>query len=314
MSPDPNEVTRTVGDLLRGLATVIKGKDDVLRLLVSTLLAGGHALIEDAPGLGKTTLARTLASLIGGSRFKRIQFTPDLLPYDITGVDVYDPKSTDFLFRPGPIFADIVLADEINRSTPKVQSALLEVMAERQVTVGTTTHVLEGLFFVVGTQNPIEIEGTYPLPLAQVDRFMTRLRIGYPDEETEISVVRGDPSHRVMPNLDPVCTVEEILAAQEAAGRVHCDDKLVTAAVRACRATREHRGVEHGASPRGALMLVAAARAHALVAARDYCTDHDFLALAAPVVGHRLKMRDRRVDPERLASELVARELERLEL
>ena len=314
MSPDPNEVTRTIGALLRGLATVIKGKDEVLRLLVSTLLAGGHALIEDAPGLGKTTIARTLASLIGGSRFKRIQFTPDLLPYDITGVDVYDPKSTDFLFRPGPIFADIVLADEINRSTPKVQSALLEVMAERQVTVGTTTHVLDGLFFVIGTQNPIEIEGTYPLPLAQVDRFMTRLRVGYPDEETEIAVVRGDPSHRVMPNLEPVCTVEAILAAQAVAERVHCDDKLVTAAVRACRQTREHRGVEHGASPRGALMLVAAARGHAFLAGRDYCTDHDLLVFAAPVIGHRLKMRDRRVDPERLAHELVARELERLEL
>jgi MoxR-like ATPase len=314
MSPDQNEVTATVGDLLRGLATVIKGKDELLRLLVSTMLAGGHALIEDAPGLGKTTVARTLASLVGGARFKRIQFTPDLLPYDITGVDVFDPKTADFVFRPGPIFADIVLADEINRSTPKVQSALLEVMAERQVTVGTTTHLVDGLFFVIGTQNPIEIEGTYPLPLAQVDRFMTRLRIGFPDEETEIAIVRGDPSHRVMPNLQPVCTVEAILAAQAAAQRVHCDEKLITAAVRACRQTREHRGVEHGASPRGALMLVAAARAHALVAGRDFCTDHDFLSLAAAVVGHRLKLRDHRIDPQRLAHELVARELEGLGL
>jgi len=311
MGADPSE-TRAVRDLLDGLATVIKGKDHALRLLVATFLAGGHALIEDAPGLGKTTIARTLAALVGGSRFRRIQFTPDLLPYDITGVDVYDPATTEFVFRPGPVFADVVLADEINRSTPKVQSALLEVMAEKQVTIGTATHLLGEVFFVIGTQNPIEIEGTYPLPLAQVDRFMTRIRIGYPDEATELAIVRGDPSHRVMPTLTPVCTLDDIRTAQRRAATVHCDEALMNAAVRACRLTRDHHGVEHGASPRGALMLVAAARAHALVRGRDYCSDGDFLTLAPAVIGHRLKLRDHRLDPEQLSSELMAQELQRL--
>ncbi|MFW5688933.1 MAG: AAA family ATPase [Spirochaetota bacterium] len=312
MTPEPTEVRRTLTKLLDGLATVIKGKDAELRLLVATVLARGHALIEDPPGLGKTTVARTLAALIGGSRFRRIQFTPDLLPYDITGVDVFDPQTTEFVFRPGPIFADVVLADEINRSTPKVQSALLEVMAEGQVTVGTTTHRLGALFFVIGTQNPIEIEGTYPLPLAQVDRFMTRIHLGYPDEETEIAVVRGDPSHRVMPTLEPVCTLEELLIAQAAAEAIHCADELITAAVRICRATRDHHGVEYGASPRGALMLVAAARAYALLAGREYVSDEDLLLLAAPVLAHRIKLRDHRLDPDQLVRELVTQELARL--
>ncbi|MFP4113490.1 MAG: AAA family ATPase [Spirochaetota bacterium] len=318
MSPDPTEVGKTsavaatLENLLRGLRSVIKGKDEFLKLLVATFVAGGHALIEDAPGLGKTTVARTLAMLVGGARFKRIQFTPDLLPYDITGVDVFDPKTTEFVFRPGPIFADIVLADEINRSTPKVQSALLEVMAESQVTVGTSTHLLGPLFFVIATQNPIEIEGTYPLPVAQIDRFMTRLRLGYPDEQTELEIVRGDPSHRVMPGLQPVCTMEEVVAAHERAERVHCEEQLMAAAVRACRETRDHRGVEFGASPRGALMLVAASRAHALLCGRDYCSDTDFLALAPAVIAHRLKLRDHRISAETLARELMARELDRL--
>jgi MoxR-like ATPase len=311
MGSDPNAI-RTVRALLDGLAKVIQGKDEALRLLVTTLLAGGHALIEDAPGLGKTTVARTLAALIGGSRFRRIQFTPDLLPYDITGVDVFDPSTTEFVFRPGPVFANLVLADEINRSTPKVQSALLEVMAEGQVTIGTTTHILSEPFFVIGTQNPIEIEGTYPLPLAQIDRFMTRLRLGYPDEQTELAIVRGDPSHRVMPSLEPVCTLEEVREAQATAASVHCDDRLMGAAVRACRSTRDHHGVEYGSSPRGALMLVAAARARALVCEREYCSDDDFLALAPAVIGHRLKLRDHRLDPERVAGELMAQELQRL--
>ena len=313
MSPEPGEATRTLKNLLDGLGTVIKGKEGVLRLLVATMVARGHALIEDAPGLGKTTLARTLAALIDSSRFRRIQFTPDLMPYDITGVDVYDPQRTEFVFRPGPIFANVVLADEINRSTPKVQSALLEVMAEGQVTVGNATHVLGALFFVIGTQNPIEIEGTYPLPLAQVDRFMTRLRLGYPDEETELAIVRGDPSHRVMPSLRPVCTMDELLLAQASAEAVHCADELTSAAVRVCRESREHPGVEYGASPRGALMLVAAARAHALVAERDYCTDDDFLLLAPVVLAHRLKLRDHRLDAEELTRELMVQELEKLD-
>ena len=186
--------------LIEGLETVIRGKTEVLEQLVTGILAGGHVLIEDVPGLGKTTLAKTVARLVSRSRkgssvvFRRIQFTPDLLPYDITGVDVFDPGTRTFVFTPGPVFANVLLADEINRTTPKVQSALLEVMAEGQVTVGNHTYRMDPFFFVIATQNPVEMEGVYPLPLAQIDRFLMKLHIGYPDTEVEVGIVRDDPA------------------------------------------------------------------------------------------------------------------------
>jgi MoxR-like ATPase len=303
---------RMMRDVIDGLERILRGKRSAVELLVVALVTGGHVLIEDLPGLGKTTLAKALAALIDGATFKRIQFTPDLLPYDITGVDVFDPERREFVFNPGPVFANIVLADEINRTTPKVQSALLEVMAEQQVTIGNRTHTLSPLFFVVGTQNPVEIEGTYPLPLAQVDRFLMKVGLGYPDEDVELDIVRDDPSHRVLPFAKPVVSVEQILAAREAAASVYCEEQLMRAAVAACRRTREQRSVQYGVSPRGSLMVVSAARTHALLAGRDYCTDDDLAAVGPAVLAHRLVVSDRRVDPVSVVSALLMEELEKL--
>ncbi|MGA2765078.1 MAG: AAA family ATPase, partial [Spirochaetia bacterium] len=222
--------------LIEGLQTVIRGKRTVLEYLVTCILAGGHLLIEDVPGLGKTTLAKTVARLVSRSRqgshviFRRIQFTPDLLPYDITGVDVFDPSTGKFVFSPGPVFSNVLLADEINRTTPKVQSALLEVMAEGQVTIGNKTHRLDPFFFVMATQNPVEMEGVYTLPIAQIDRFLMKLRVGYPALEVEVEIVRDDPSRTVMPEVQAVCGRDEILGAREAVGNVFCDEKLIRAA------------------------------------------------------------------------------------
>lgn len=289
----------TLQSLVDGLGKVIKGKGDFLTYLVTCLVAGGHVLIEDVPGLGKTTVAKTLARLISTEdrpiKFRRIQFTPDLLPYDITGVDLFDPDMRAFSFSPGPVFANIVLADEINRSSPKVQSALLEVMAENQVTVGNRTHHLEDLFFVIATQNPLEMEGTYSLPLAQLDRFMMRLSIGYPDEMTELTIIKEDPSHRILPEVEPVCTMEEIILARQEAKQVYCDERLMTAVVDLSRKTRDHGGVSLGISPRGCLMLIDASRSYALLQGRSYVIDQDLIDLAPLVLSHRIVLNDYRL-------------------
>jgi len=310
-APGAASATALAAALTDGLERVIRGKRDLLEHLVTGILAGGHVLIEDVPGLGKTTLAKTVARLIDGT-FHRIQFTPDLLPYDITGVDVFDPKTGGFAFAPGPVFANVILADEINRTTPKVQSALLEVMAENQVTVGARTYPMDPLFFVIATQNPVETEGVWRLPLAQVDRFLMKLRVGYPDLDTEMDIVREDPSARVMPEIRPVCGREGILEARRAVDGVFCDERLLRAAVGSCAATRGHQGVELGASPRGSLMLVRAARALALVRGRDYVIDQDLVELAPLVVAHRLRLKDARTDAGALAREIVLGELARI--
>ncbi len=305
--------------LIEGLEQVFRGKRDILKLLVSALFCGGHVLINDVPGLGKTTLAKTVAKLISkGGRslspvsFKRIQFTPDLLPYDITGVDIFDPESKRFEFSPGPVFANIVLADEINRTTPKVQSALLEVMAENQVTVGNKTYKMDSLFFVIATENPVEMEGTYPLPLAQLDRFLLRLEIGYPDEETEIGIVTDNPSQKILPRVKPVCSKSDILFVRENLDTIYCDPRLVRAAVGISIASRRHRAVELGVSPRGSLMLVNVARAFAVVNGRDYVVDQDIVELAPLVMAHRLKMRDLKYDPASLIRELALAEVSKI--
>jgi MoxR-like ATPase len=259
-----------------------------------------------------------VAKLVSRSRkgdaviFRRIQFTPDLLPYDITGVDVFDPGTRSFVFTPGPVFANVLLADEINRTTPKVQSALLEVMAEGQVTVGNTTYTMDPFFFVIATQNPVEMEGVYPLPLAQIDRFLMKLHIGYPDTEVEVGIVRDDPSARVMPEVRPVCGKQEILSARARVESVYCDEKLMRAAVGVSAATRAHPGVSLGASPRGSLMLVQAARAFALVRGREYVIDQDLIDLAPLVIAHRLRLKDTRTDAGELVREIVMSELSRL--
>ncbi|AEF83062.1 AAA family ATPase [Leadbettera azotonutricia] len=301
--------------LIDGVSRVIRGKREFLELLTAGILAGGHVLLEDNPGLGKTTVAKAIARLITGDEgrpllFKRIQFTPDLLPYDITGVDVFDPDSRSFRFVPGPVLANIVLADEINRTTPKVQSALLEVMAERQVTIGASTHKPPEPFFVIATQNPIESEGTFPLPAAQLDRFMLRLSLGYPDRESELSILEDNPSENVLNELEPVLSAADLLAAHKAAEAMFCHPSLKEAVADIVRDTRIHRGFTLGASPRAALHLLEAVKALALVKGRDFVSDEDLSALAVPVLAHRVKLRDPRAQAEKFIREICLARLE----
>jgi MoxR-like ATPase len=295
--------------LINGAAKIIRGKREFLELLTAAILAKGHGLIEDNPGLGKTTVAKTMAKLIAAEDgapllFKRIQFTPDLLPYDITGVDVFDPESRSFRFIPGPVLANIVLADEINRTTPKVQSALLEVMAERQVTIGSATHHPPLPFLVMATQNPIESEGTFPLPAAQLDRFMMRLSLGYPDREAELSILEENPSEYALNTLEPVISTADFLAAQKAVTEVFCHPDLKAAIADSIRDTRTHKAFLLGASPRAGLHFLEAAKALALVRGRDFVSDEDIAALAPPVLVHRLKLRDPRSQGTKLIREI----------
>jgi MoxR-like ATPase len=303
-SKTKEKACKLISSLIESMEKVIRGKHEVIELLLTCLISGGHVLIEDVPGLGKTTIAKTLAKLISKNKkgesvsFKRIQFTPDLLPYDITGVDIFDPEKKKFVFAKGPVFANIVLADEINRTTPKVQSALLEVMAEKQVTVGNRTYSMEPLFFVIATQNPIETAGTYPLPFAQIDRFIMKLKVGYPDENQEIDIVKENPSIKIMPNIKPVCGKEDILEIQNIADNIYCDEKLIKTAVSVVNMTRKHQGIELGASPRASIMLIKAAKAYALVKGREYVIDQDIIDLAPLIIAHRLKLKDINLDIE----------------
>lgn len=305
--------------LVRGAEEVVRGKRDFLEFLVATALAGGHVLIEDLPGLGKTTVAKTFARLISNTdgtplQFKRIQFTPDLLPYDITGVDVFEPDARAFRFVPGPVFTNILLADEINRSTPKVQSALLEVMAENQVTVGNRTHRIGDPFLVIATQNPVESEGTFPLPAAQLDRFMARLSLGYPDRGTELSILNDDPSVTVLPSIAPVIDLADFDAARKAASDNFCHPSIVEAITDIVRETRTHKGLSLGASPRAALHFLKAAKALALVRGRPFVSDEDLVAIGPSVLAHRLKLRDPRIKSDTLIRELVLARIDRINL
>jgi MoxR-like ATPase len=301
--------------LIEGASRVIRGKKEFLELLTAGILAGGHVLLEDNPGLGKTTVAKTFARLIaaddgGPLLFKRIQFTPDLLPYDITGVDVFDPETRSFRFLPGPVLANIVLADEINRTTPKVQSALLEVMGEHQVTIGAATHRPPEPFFVLATENPVESEGTFPLPAAQLDRFMLRLSLGYPDRETELSILEDNPSEKALNALEPVLGAADFLAARREAAEVFCHPALREAAADIVRDTRIHRAFTLGASPRAALHFLGAVKAAALVRGRGFVSDEDLAAMAVPVLAHRVRLRDPRARSEKLIREICLARLE----
>jgi MoxR-like ATPase len=273
--------------IANNVQTVLRGKPEVVRLAVCALLAEGHLLIEDVPGLGKTTLARSLARSIGGS-WNRIQFTPDLLPGDITGVQIYHQNVEKFEFHPGGIFANVVLADEINRGTPKTQSALLEVMSERTVTVDSIRHEVPRPFLVIATQNPIEMEGTYRLPEAQLDRFLMRIEVGYPDVQTEMMVIMGEVAGFGPDALSPVVSLPELYAAVQQVRKAHVEEAVVQYAAKLVAATRTHADLRYGASPRGSIALVRAAQALAATYSRGFVTPDDIKEVAVPVLGHRL--------------------------
>ena len=279
--------TERIEALQNAIERVIRGKPEAVRLAIVTLLAGGHLLVEDVPGVGKTTLAHALARALDCS-FQRIQFTSDLLPSDVIGLSVYDQPTGLFEWRPGPVFANVVLADEINRTTPKTQSALLEAMAERHVTVEGVTHQLPQPFLVVATQNPIEHHGTYPLPESQLDRFMLRLRIGYPGVEDEKLILRDREHSEPLDHMRPVMTGEDVLELQRAVSQVLVDDAIVDYLMRIVSATRDSEMLDLGASPRGTLSLFRAAQALALTEERSYCLPDDIKRLVIPVFAHRL--------------------------
>lgn len=287
--PIDRSAQRAVVDQARqALGTIILGKNEQISLALACLLARGHLLIEDLPGLGKTMLAQSLARVLGLS-FRRIQFTSDMLPADIIGVSVFRQESGEFEFQPGPVFAQLILADEVNRATPKAQSALLEAMEEHQVSVDGNTRELPTPFFVVATQNPGDQIGTFPLPESQLDRFLMRVEIGYPDEESERELIAGEDRRAMIKDIEPVAGADMLIALQRAAREVPVTDALVSYVQALVRHTRESADIEIGLSPRGAQALVAAARAHAFVENHSGVYPDDVQAVFASVAGHRLK-------------------------
>ncbi|MFL7792502.1 MAG: AAA family ATPase [Anaerolineae bacterium] len=282
-----SEVQVFAENVIENIEKVIVGKRAAVELIVVGLLGQGHVLIEDVPGVGKTMLARSLARSLG-CLFGRIQFTPDMLPSDVTGVSVFNQATREFEFRPGPVMTQIVLTDEINRATPKTQAALLEVMEERQVTVDGVTRVLPKPFMVLATQNPIEYEGTFPLPEAQLDRFLLRVRLGYPGIEDEVSVLDRQQFHHPIEDLEAVVSVEEVLQAQELIKNVYVSPAVKRYIVEIVEQTRQHSEVYLGASPRGSLTLYRAGQARAAMDGRDYMLPDDVKALAVAALGHRV--------------------------
>lgn len=273
--------------ILENIEKVMIGKREVAELSVVALLAGGHVLLEDVPGVGKTMMVRALAKSVG-AEFKRIQFTPDLLPSDVVGVSIYNPKTLEFEFRPGPIIGNIILADEINRTSPKTQSALLEGMEEASVTIDGNTLQISKPFFVMATQNPIEYEGTYPLPEAQLDRFLLKIKMGYPSREQELEVLRRQEKQAPIEQLQPVLTIEQLLALQQQVKEIHIEDSLKGYIVDLAAHTRDNAYVYLGVSPRASIALMKATRAYAFMQGRAYVTPDDIQYLAPFVFCHRL--------------------------
>ncbi len=273
--------------VLDRVGEVMVGKREVVDLALVALLCEGHILLEDVPGVGKTTLARSLARAIGGD-FRRIQCTPDLLPSDISGLTYFNQRVQEFQFRPGPIFGNVVLADEINRATPRTQSALLEAMEERTVTIENETIPLPRPFILIATENPIELEGTFPLPEAQLDRFFLKLRVGYPDEDDEAAILTRFQGENPLTDLRPVGDIADFPSLQADVRMIHVDDELRQYITRLVRATRGHESIALGASPRGSLALYRAAQAYAAIRGREYVTPEDIKALWAPILTHRL--------------------------
>ncbi|MCY4639944.1 MAG: MoxR family ATPase [Chloroflexi bacterium] len=280
-------MARAGGIVRQNVERVVVGAEETISLVLVALLTGGHVLIEDVPGTGKTTLAHAVARSLGAS-FSRIQFTPDLMPSDIVGINYYSQKSGEFEYRPGPLHANVVLADEINRATPRTQSALLEAMQEHTVTVDGDTRALPQPFVVMATQNPVELEGTFPLPEAQLDRFLLRLSIGYPDEDGELEILRRFRERSPLDTLVSVLDAAELRALAQQLPLIHVEDDVASYVARICRATREHESFELGASPRASLALFESARASAALEGRDFVRPDDVKRLAHPVLAHRL--------------------------
>jgi MoxR-like ATPase len=299
-----------LADLHRSIARVVKGKEDVIQLALTALLARGHLLIEDVPGVGKTTLAQALARSFQCS-FQRIQFTSDMLPSDVIGISVFNPVAQEFEFKPGPIFANIIVADEINRTTPKTQSSLLEAMNESQITVDNHTHPLPKPFLVLATQNPIEHHGTYPLPESQLDRFLMRIRMGYPSRASEKEIIRNHSAAGQPSQIAPVMDAAEVVAMQEGVSQVKVDESLLDYALEIVDRTRQTEQLSLGVSPRGAVMLHRAAQARAFLEGRDYCLPDDFKRLVVPVFAHRVVVSSRYVSTQKKSeqAEAILREI-----
>ena len=281
------QIADTAARIRDNIQLAIVGKDEVIEYTLAALFSGGHILVEDVPGIGKTTLARSLAYSLD-CEFRRIQFTPDLMPSDITGIHYYNQHNGEFEFRPGPVISQVVLADEINRATPRTQSALLEAMAERQVTVDQETVALPAPFLVLATQNPIELEGTFPLPEAQIDRFLLRLRLGYPTEDDETAMLERFEDADPLTSLQPVASAADVIHIQRLVRQVYIDPVLRDYLVQVIRATREHPDVELGASPRATLGLYRCAQALAGIRGQAYVTPDDIKTLATPALAHRV--------------------------
>ncbi|MGB4862204.1 MAG: MoxR family ATPase [Tepidiformaceae bacterium] len=308
---DVDLIKTTAERLQASVEQVIVGKPEVVRLALVALLCEGHILLDDVPGLGKTTLAKSIARSLGCT-FKRIQFTPDLMPSDITGINFYNQKVGDFVFREGPLIAQVVLADEINRATPRTQAALLEAMEERQLTVEGVTTTLPRPFLVVATQNPVELEGTFPLPEAQLDRFLVRLKLGYPSEDDEDEILRRFEGANPMETLQPVITGEELVRLASALRDLHVEPAVRRYAVRIVQATREDPAFELGASPRGSLALFRTARALAAISGRDYVLPDDVKTMAPYVLPHRLILSTQARLRGRNADDVLAEVLDRV--
>ena len=302
------EIEAIANRIVENVEKVIVGKRSAVQLTVQGLLCQGHILIEDVPGVGKTVLAKSLSKSVG-CKFQRIQFTPDMLPSDVTGVSVFNQKNREFEFRPGPIHAQIVLVDEINRATPKTQSALLEAMEEKQVTVDGTTYMLEKPFMVLATQNPIEYEGTFPLPEAQLDRFLLRIRLGYPSKEHEMDILDRQQFRHPIETIEQAVTVDELLAVQTAVKEIYIDNLVKEYIVEVVRRTREHPDVYLGSSSRGALALYRLSQARAAMFGRDYVLPDDVKALAGAALSHRIIVgpaaRIKDIEPDNIVQDIL---------
>ncbi|MEO6831718.1 MAG: MoxR family ATPase [Chitinophagaceae bacterium] len=317
-NPGILDATQSIAQLITAMERVIRGKRQQIEFVITSLLAGGHILMEDNPGTGKTVLARTLAQCIAGTKghhhvvFKRIQFTPDLLPMDLIGSHIFDDRTKEFVFKKGPLFCNILLADEINRASPKVQSALLEAMAENQITSGDTTLQLEQLFFTIATQNPIEMEGTYPLPAAQLDRFYMKIFFGYVDEETELNIYRE--YLEIAQNLisgEQVLSLNDVLELQKQAGQVHVHEEILKGVSNIVRATREHADISLGGSTRSGIAFLKCLRAYALVKGRTFVIEDDVKDIGRAVLDHRLIYRNKDGKANALQN-IINKETERL--